>query len=51
MLTANDKLIKLWRVEMKKEKKYESSKKLLAKGQLMIPRSKVVNESWEGKQK
>jgi hypothetical protein len=49
MLTANDKLIKLWRIDFKKEKKYESSKKLLVKGKLVIPRSKIVNESWEGK--
>ena len=49
MLTANDKLIKLWRIEYKKEKKYESCKKLLQKGKLMIPRSKVINESWEGR--
>lgn len=48
MLSANDKLIKLWRIEYKKEKKYESCKKLLQKGKLMIPRSKVINESWEG---
>jgi hypothetical protein len=34
MLTANDKLIKLWRLEFKKEKKYESCKKLLQKGKL-----------------
>ena len=49
MLTANDKLIKLWRLEYKKERKFESSKKLLQKGKLMLPRSKIVNESWEGK--
>ena len=49
MLSANDKLIKLWRLEYKKEKKYESCKKLLQKGKLVIPRSKVINESWEGK--
>jgi len=49
LLSANDKLIKLWRLEYKKEKKYESSKKLLQKGKLMLPRSKVVNESWEGR--
>ena len=51
MLTANDKVIKLWKIELKQEKKYESSKKLLQKGKLMIPRSKVVNESWEGRQR
>ena len=51
MLTANDKLIKLWRLEFKKEKKYESCKKLLQKGKLVMPRSKVINESWEGKWK
>ena len=49
LLSANDKLIKLWRLEYKKEKKYESCKKLLQKGKLMIPRSKVINESWEGR--
>jgi len=49
MLSANDKLIKLWRIDLKKEKKYESAKKLLAKGKVMLPRSKVVNEGWEGK--
>jgi serine/threonine-protein phosphatase 2A regulatory subunit B len=49
MLTANDKLIKLWRIDLKAEKKYESAKKLLSKGKLMIPRSKVINESYEGK--
>lgn len=42
-------MIKLWKIEYKKEKKYESCKKLLQKGKIMIPRSKVVNESWEGK--
>lgn len=36
-------------MEYKKEKKYESCKKLLQKGKLMLPRSKVVNESWEGR--
>ncbi len=51
MLTANDKLIKLWRIDFKKEKKYESAKKLLVKGKLTLPRSKIVNESWEGKPK
>ncbi len=49
MLSANDKLIKLWRIEYKKEKKYESCKKLLQKGKIMIPRSKVINESYEGR--
>lgn len=49
MLSANDKLIKLWRIDLKKEKKYESAKKLLMKGKVMLPRSKVVNEAWEGK--
>lgn len=49
MLSANDKLIKLWRVDSRKEKKYESAKKLLAKGKVMLPRSKVVNEGWEGR--
>jgi hypothetical protein len=49
MLSANDKLIKLWRIEYKKEKKYESAKKLLVKGKLSLPRSKVVNENWEGR--
>lgn len=49
MLTANDKLIKLWRVEFRKEKKYESCKKLLQKGKFVLPRSKVVNECWEGR--
>jgi hypothetical protein len=29
MLSANDKLIKLWKIEYKREKKYESCKKLL----------------------
>jgi serine/threonine-protein phosphatase 2A regulatory subunit B len=49
MLSANDKLIKLWRIDLKKEKKYESAKKLLMKGKVMLPRSKVVNEAWEGR--
>ena len=49
MLTANDKLIKLWKIDYRKEKKYESAKKLLVKGKLLMPRSKVVNESWEGR--
>lgn len=48
LLSANDRLIKLWKVDLKKEKKYESCKKLLQKGKLMMPRSKVVNESVEG---
>lgn len=48
MLTANDKLIKLWKLDVKKEKKFESCKKLLTKGKIMIPRSKVVSESIEG---
>jgi serine/threonine-protein phosphatase 2A regulatory subunit B len=48
LLSANDRLIKLWKIDLKKEKKYESCKKLLQKGKLMIPRSKVVNESVEG---
>ncbi len=29
LLSANDKLIKLWKMEFRKEKKYESCKKLL----------------------
>ena len=49
LLSANDKLIKLWKIEFRKEKKYESAKKLLAKGKLVFPRSKVVNEGWEGR--
>lgn len=49
ILSANDKLIKLWKLDYRKEKKYESCKKLLAKGKLTMPRSKVVNESWEGR--
>jgi serine/threonine-protein phosphatase 2A regulatory subunit B len=49
MLSANDKLIKLWKIDLRKEKKYESAKKLLAKGKVMLPRSKVVNEGWEGR--
>lgn len=49
MLSANDKVIKLWKIEYKREKKYESCKKLLQKGKLAIPRSKVVNESFEGR--
>lgn len=49
MLTANDKLIKLWKIDYRKEKKYESCKKLLQKGRLAIPRSKVLSESWEGR--
>lgn len=49
LLSANDKLIKLWRIENRKEKKFESCKKLLQKGKLVIPRSKVVNESIEGR--
>ena len=43
-MSANDKLIKLWKIENRKEKKYESCKKLLQKGKLQLPRSKVVNE-------
>jgi serine/threonine-protein phosphatase 2A regulatory subunit B len=49
LLTANDKLIKLWKIDYRKEKKYESCKKLLQKGKLAIPRSKVMSESWEGR--
>jgi len=49
LMTANDKLIKLWKLDFKREKRYESCKKLLSKGKFMLPRSKVVNESWEGK--
>jgi len=49
MLSANDKLIKLWKIEYRKEKKYESCKKLLQKGRLALPRSKVLNEQWEGR--
>ena len=49
MLTANDKLIKLWRLSYIREKKFESAKKLLSKGRIIMPRSKVVNETWEGK--
>ena len=45
MISANDKLIKLWKIENRKEKKYESCKKLLQKGKLALPRSKVVNEA------
>jgi len=49
LLSANDKLIKLFKIDYKQEKKYESCKKLLQKGKIQIPRSKVVNENWEGK--
>ena len=48
MLTANDREIKLWRLGLKKEKKYESCKKMLSKGKLQIPRSKLLGESVEG---
>ena len=49
MLVANDRVIKLWKVEFRRERKFESCKKLLQKGKLAIPRSKVVNEGYEGK--
>ena len=49
MLTANDKLIKLWKIDYRKEKKYESCKKLLSKGRFALPRTKIVNEQWEGR--
>ena len=49
MLSANDKLIKLWKIENRKEKKYESCKKLLQKGKLVLPRSKIVNEGYEAR--
>jgi len=49
LLTANDKLIKLWKIAYRKEKKYESCKKMLAKGKFAIPRSKVISEQWEGR--
>ena len=49
MLTANDRLIKLWRIDYRKEKKFESCKKLLSKGRFAMPRSKVINEGHEGK--
>jgi hypothetical protein len=29
LLTANDRLIKLWRIEYRKERKYESCKKII----------------------
>ena len=48
MLTANDREIKLWKLSLKKEKKYESCKKLLQKGKLTIPRTKLLGESIEG---
>ena len=48
MFTANDRVIKLWKLANKKEKKYESCKKLLSKGKLVIPRSKVIGENVEG---
>jgi serine/threonine-protein phosphatase 2A regulatory subunit B len=49
LISANDKLIKLWKVENRKEKKYESCRKLLQRGKLVMPRSKVVNEGYESK--
>lgn len=49
MLSANDKLIKLWKIDYRREKKYESCKKLLAKGKFALPRSKVLSEQWEGR--
>lgn len=49
LLSANDRVIKLWKIESRKEKKFESCKKLLQKGKLVLPRSKVVNESVEGR--
>ena len=48
MFTSNDRVIKLWKLENKKEKKVESCKKLLAKGKLMLPRQKIIGESVEG---
>ena len=51
LLTANDRVIKLWKIEYRKEKRYESSKKLLAKGKLAVPRFKIVNEGFEGRLK
>ena len=44
LLSANDKLIKLWRIDSHKEKKYDSARKHLLKGRLVLPRSKVVSE-------
>lgn len=49
LISANDKLIKLWKVENRKEKKYESCRKLLQRGKLVLPRSKIVNEGFEAK--
>lgn len=49
LLSANDKLIKLWKVAYRKEKKYESCKKMLAKGKFALPRSKVLSEQHEGR--
>lgn len=48
MFTANDRVIKLWKLDNKRERKYESCKKLLQKGKLILPRSKVIGESVEG---
>ncbi len=48
MFVANDRVIKLWKLSLKKEKKYESCKKMLQKGKLTMPRSKVLSESIEG---
>ena len=50
LLSANDKLIKCWKIENKKEKKVESCKKLFekTKGKLVMPRTKIINENMEG---
>ena len=52
VVSANDKVIKLWKISYKKQKKFESAKSLLKhKGQIQVPRSKVLSEGWEAEVK
>jgi len=48
MLSANDKNIKLWRLYYNKKKKYQSWEKLSSKsGDVVFPKSEVVEEDWD----
>lgn len=51
LLSSNARSIKLWRLQDRKTKKYESAKRLAAKGKgICFPKSKVVSDGFDAKQ-
>ncbi len=51
LLSTNDRVIKLWKIQYKVHKENLSATSMGGAGQLTLPRSKVVAEGWEGSER